>query len=226
VGTPRRPSRTPPTSTTRRRSASAVVAVLVLCLTGCSPDSEPLPTVSPAGPTTTLVTPTPFVTTIGRASPGITTVSQPTEKANWTFVVVRHANWRDDGSADPPLTEAGVLRARRLADLLYSYAGVATYATRFRRAKDTAHPTAELWQVPVTVYDKALRPADLINQIKQQHPTGAILIVGHSDTLPGIVGELCRCRIDPIPESDYANKYEVALRSDSTLIALQHDAGY
>jgi phosphohistidine phosphatase SixA len=229
--------RLPPRSTgsaVPRPFLIATIAVLVLGLTGCSllGSREPLATVSPPSPSTTLTTPSPIITTIGPPSPGATTIGRPsstpapTLQAQWTFVVVRHANWKDDGSDDPPLTEAGKLRARRLADLLFSYGGVATYATRFRRAKDTARPTAELWKVPVTTYDATVPPADLINQIKRQHPTGAILIVGHSDTLPGIIEELCRCQIDPIPDSDYATRYQIALRPDSTVISVQRDPGY
>jgi hypothetical protein len=245
---PRRPWRTPTTST-QRLGALAAVAVLILSLTSCGGDPEPVPTVSPpsGGPTTTVVLPSPSSTTVVLPSPSSTTVVLPSpssttvvlpnpssttivltpapNEVQWTFVVVRHANRADDG-AHAPLTEAGEMRARRLADLIFSYAGVATYATRFRTAQETARPTAVLWKVPVTTYDVALAPADLISQIKRQHPKGAILIVGHGDTVPGIVTELCRCRIGPIPASDYANKYEVTQRSDGSVLGIDHKAGY
>jgi broad specificity phosphatase PhoE len=168
--------------------------------------------------TTTVVLPTVTSTTIGPA---------PNGAAQWTFVVVRHANWRDDGSKDPPLTEAGEIRARRLADLIHAYPGVATYATRFRRARDTARPTAVLWEVPVTTYDIALAPAELVKQIKQQHPNGgAILIVGHSDTMPAIVAELCRCPTEPNPAIPYANRNEVDLGSDGSVLRVDHQSSY
>jgi phosphohistidine phosphatase SixA len=170
--------------------------------------------------TTTIGRPTPVTTTIATrpsSSPARTTTARAATL--WTFVVVRHANWVDDGSDDPPLTEAGEIRARRLADLLSSRAGVAVYATSHRRAQDTARPTAVVWDVHVTTYDGDLAPATLVSQIKQRHPAGLILIVGHSDTVPGIVGELCRCRVDPIPENDYANLFEVVLRSDGAVLS-------
>ena len=202
--------------------AIAVLILSLVSLTGCSPaDLEPIPTATPAGPPTTVVLPRPTSTTVG--SPAVSPA--PNGPAQWTFVVVRHAN-RAGGGTDPPLTEAGHIRARRLADLIYSYEGVAVYAPRFRRSQDTARPTAELWDVPVTTYDARLSPADLVNQIKQRHPRGAILIVGDSDTVPGIVSELCRCRIDPIPEDDYANRFEVTLRSDGTVLRVDHYTSY
>jgi hypothetical protein len=241
VGTPRRPWRTPTTSIALRLGAAATVAVVILSLTGCADDGGPVPSVSPpsGGPTTTVVLPRPSATTVVLPQPNATTVVLPQSSpattvtisspepnvAQWTFVVVRHANRADDG-ADPPLTEAGEIRARRLADLIFRYAGVATYATRFRTAQDTARPTAVLWKVPVTTYDVALPPGDLVSQIKRQHPKGAILIVGEGDTVPSIVTELCHCRIDPIPESDYANKWEITQRSDGSVLGIDHKAGY
>jgi phosphohistidine phosphatase SixA len=212
------------TSTPPPASAVASIAILILCLTACTPsDPTPLPTVS----TTPIVRPTPVITTIG-PTPVITTIAPPSSSPaatatvrptiQWTFVVVRHTNWVDDGSDDPPLTKAGEIRAGRLADLLSSQPGVAVYATRHRRVQDTARPTAVVWDLHVTTYDETLSPAALISRIKQQHPTGLILIVGHSDTVPGIVSELCRCRVDPIPENDYANLYEVVLRSDGAVL--------
>jgi phosphohistidine phosphatase SixA len=220
-----------------RLSALTAIGVLLASLTGCSTGNlEPSPTTTTAPTASPLITPSPIVTTIGGPGPGpgpeataigpTATTLAPNGEAQWTFIVVRHANWRDDGTDDGPLTEAGKLRALRLADLLYAYAGVATYATKFRRATGTARPTAELWKVPVTIYDGATPAPALVNQIKQQHPQGAILIVGHSDNLSLIVSELCRCRINAIPESDYAPRYEIALRSDSSVISVQEDAGY
>ena len=222
----------------------APIVVLILSLTGCiSAGPEPLPTVTPAGPSTTVVLPTATSTTtvVVPTATSTTTVVLPTATsttigpssipapnglAQWTFVVVRHANWRDDGSKDPPLTEAGEIRARRLADLIHAYPGVATYATRFRRAQDTAKPTAVLWEVPVTTYDIALAPAELVKQIKQQHPRGAILIVAHSDTMPAIVTELCRCPTEPNPEIPYANRNEVDVGSDGSVLRVDHQSSY
>ena len=209
---------------TPQPTAPAAIVVLILSLlslTACTAiDPGPSPTVPTAAPPTTVVLPGPTSTTVVVPN----TSPEPSGQAQWTFVVVRHANRA--GGADPPLTEAGHIRARRLADLIYDYPGVATYATRFRRTQHTARPTAELWDVPVTTYDDRLPPADLINQIKQRHPRGAILIVGDSDTVPGIVRELCRCRITPIPENDYANRYEVTQGSDGTVLRFDHYTSY
>ena len=214
---PRRPWRRPTRSPTPSLRALAALAVVILNFAGCAPDPTPSPTVSPTGPSTPAVQPTPITTTISgppssptsgpTRSPVPTSTSTPVPQGPaWTFVVVRHANRAGKGN-DPPLTEAGEIRARRLGDLLSTHAGVAVYATSFRRTQATARPTAVVWEVPITTYKAGLAPGALVAQIKQQHPRGEILIVGDSDTVPGIVGELCRCKVSPIPENDHANRY-------------------
>ena len=233
---PRRPWRTPTTTLTPPPRALAALAVLILSFTSCAPDPTPSPTVSPTvsptGPSTPPVSPTPITTTIGSPTTGPTSSPVPTSTSTpvpqgpaWTFVVVRHANRA--GGNDPPLTEAGEIRARRLGDQLSTHAGVAVYATNDRRTRATARPTAVVWEVPVSIYKAGLAPAALVAQIKQQHPRGEILIVGDSDTVPGIVGELCHCKVGPmIPENDYANRFIVVLSSDSSVLKMEHQIAY
>jgi len=145
-------------------------------------------------------------------------VSLPAPQAQWTFVIVRHAERAEDGTDDPALTEAGNDRARRLAERLASAAGVGVYATAYRRTQATATPTATAWNVPVTTYDGGVDAIRLIAEITQQHSSGTILIVGHANTVPAIVGQLCRCEVGPMEESDFDHVYEVALAADGSVV--------
>ena len=148
-------------------------------------------------------------------------VSIPAPQAQWTFVVVRHAERAEDGTDDPALTEAGADRARRLAERLASAAGVGVYATAYRRTQATATPTATAWNVPVTTYDGGIDATRLIDEITQQHSSGTILIVGHANTVPTIVGQLCRCEVGPMEESDFGHLYEVALAADGSVVRVE-----
>jgi len=148
-------------------------------------------------------------------------VGVPTPQAQWTFVVVRHAERAEDGTDDPALTEAGADRARRLAERLSSAAGVGVYATAYRRTQATATPTATAWNVPVTTYEGGIDATSLIDEITQQHSSGTILIVGHADTVPTIVGHLCRCEMGPMEESDFGHLYEVALAADGSVVRVE-----
>jgi broad specificity phosphatase PhoE len=147
--------------------------------------------------------------------------SESTGEARWVVTVVRHAERRDDGTDDPPLTDAGKERAARLADRLAPVPGAGVYATPYQRTQATAAPTATAWGVPVTIYDPSTSPQTLLEQVARDHPSGHILIVGHSDTVPGIVAALCTCPVDPIADSDFGNLYQVSLSADGSVIDYQ-----
>src|SRR5690606_26056671 len=129
-----------------------------------------------------------------------------------TFVVVRHAEKVDDGSRDPSLTDAGHARADDLARMLRSRDVVAVYATDFRMTRNTAAPTATIHDLSIISYD-AQAPAEAVaERLRRAHSDGTVLVVGHSNTVPGIVSALCGCEVAPIDESDYGNLFEVRIR--------------
>ena len=145
-------------------------------------------------------------------------VSIPAPQVQWSFVVVRHAERAEDGTDDPALTAAGADRARRLAERLASAAGVGVYATAYRRTQATATPTATAWNVPVTTYDGGIDATRLIAEITSQHSSGKIVIVGHANTVPAIVGQLCGCEVGLMEEDDFGHLYEVALAADGSVV--------
>lgn len=89
----------------------------------------------------------------------------------------------------------------------------AVYATEFKRTQQTGAPLAEAAGITVTVIRKADR-ADLLARVRAVGPGGRILIVGHSDTVPGIVQELSGMAVDGINENEFDNLYEVVFESD------------
>jgi broad specificity phosphatase PhoE len=147
-------------------------------------------------------------------------------EVQWTFTVVRHAERADDGTDNPPLTEAGVARASRLAQRLAGQHGVAVYASTFQRAQSTAKPTAATWGVPVTTYDPSGSVADLTAAVKKDHAGGAILIVGHGDTVPGIVAALCHCAVNPIDDTQFGNLYTVQISTANKILKVVQTLDY
>src|SRR5690606_4551980 len=136
-------------------------------------------------------------------------------------VVVRHAEKVDDGSRDPSLTDAGNARADALARMLRSRDVVAVYATDFRRTRNTAQPTAAIHDLSIISYD-AQAPAEAVaTRQRRAHASGTVLVVGHSNTVPGIVSALCGCEVAPIDESEYGNLFEVRIR-DGAAPAMTH----
>ena len=60
---------------------------------------------------------------------------------------------------------------------------------------------------------------------RQQHP-GAILIVGHGDTVPPLVGALCQCQVAPIADVDFGNLYEIGIAADDAVVKAEQTTDY
>lgn len=120
-----------------------------------------------------------------------------------TFVVVRHAEKADNDARDPPLSAAGRSRAHQLAERLHNERLVAAHATQYRRTRQTAMPVAAAHGLTVTAYDAAAPVHGFARTLLDAYTAGTVLVVGHSNTVPGIVAALCDCATDPMPEHEY-----------------------
>lgn len=130
------------------------------------------------------------------------------------FIVVRHAEKTDDGSRDPALNAKGLARAQALREALAGEPLRAAYATDFRRTRETAQPAAQAHGVEVETYDADQPAADFAAQLRQRHAGGAVLVVGHSNTVPGILAALCECEAPPLDETEYDRLSIVELAAD------------
>lgn len=131
-----------------------------------------------------------------------------------TFVVVRHAE-KTDNSKNPALSEQGRQRAHALAERLANERVIAAYATQYRRTAQTAQPTARDHALTISSYDARIPAAELATSLRRAYADGGeVLIVGHSDTVPGIVAALCECEVAPIDDGDYGNLYRIDSGTD------------
>ncbi|MEW6361461.1 MAG: SixA phosphatase family protein [Pyrinomonadaceae bacterium] len=119
---------------------------------------------------------------------GLLCVVPPAYGQKKLFILVRHAEKAEDAGNDPELTTAGSERARRLAKIIGKYRPGAVYSTAFRRTRSTAAPAASLRRLQVQTYD-AKKPEDLIRDLIGSK-TKRFLIVGHSNTIPGLANLL------------------------------------
>jgi broad specificity phosphatase PhoE len=105
-----------------------------------------------------------------------------------TLFLVRHAEKVSDGSADPDLTAAGTERADELAYILGHVDLDAIYSTPYSRTKQTVFPTAKQKSLEVKIYNPG--DPDFLRKVLRHHAGGTVLIVGHSNTIPGFANEL------------------------------------
>jgi len=97
--------------------------------------------------------------------------------------LVRHGEKAAAGK-DPDLTPLGQQRAHNIATTLHRAGIQAIFSTPTARTLQTAQPLAQQLKLPVQHYAADV-PAALVKRVKALH--GAVLVVGHSNTLPELV---------------------------------------
>jgi broad specificity phosphatase PhoE len=131
------------------------------------------------------------------------TISQPALAADTVFVM-RHLQKAD--GADPPLSAEGAANAQLLAGMLAKSGIKAIFATPTRRAIETAQPLAAKLAIPVTSYDPA-NPAELVSKVAAI--SGAVLIVGHSNTVPDLIARFGGKQLVSLSDQDYGTLFVV-----------------
>ena len=136
-------------------------------------------------------------------------------QATTTVIFVRHAEKAAIPADDPGLSAAGKQRAAELARQLVDadvVAGVdAIYATPFRRTEETAQPVATALGLPITSYEAA-NTETIMDEIVRTHKGQIILVVGHSNTVPEMIGNMGASKKVPgIDENEYDNLYVVSI---------------
>jgi broad specificity phosphatase PhoE len=85
---------------------------------------------------------------------------------------------------------------------------VAVFSTDTKRTRATAVRTAERYGLPVSLYPPTDYTA-LVQRVVEQR--GNVLIVGHSNTVPEIVGQLSGKAQPPMDESRYGDLFVIDL---------------
>jgi broad specificity phosphatase PhoE len=102
------------------------------------------------------------------------------------FFIVRHAE-KQPGDGDVDLTAAGKERAKELAAMMKTLRVSVVYSTDALRARQTAMPTAEAVQQKLRQYEFN---AEWVKKLPIDHKGKTVLIVGHSNTIHEIAGQL------------------------------------
>ncbi len=130
-------------------------------------------------------------------------------------ILVRHAE-KAAQADDPALSPDGAVRAIALRDALagFSLAGIIVSDTR--RTAQTAEPTAQLHQLtPIVAKTASGLPAhvaEIVQRIHELSGQGAVLVVGHSNTVPAIVKALGGTELDNLAECEFDALWVLDLR--------------
>ncbi len=124
--------------------------------------------------------------------------------------IVRHAE--KVSGPDPELSAAGKARARALANRLEAEGITRIFSTDTRRTRDTAAPLAARLGLDVEIYDPR-RDRELAALIRNSGET--VLVVGHSNTVGGLVALFGIAPGEPIDEAtEYDRLYVITLAGD------------
>lgn len=138
-----------------------------------------------------------------------------------TVFLIRHAEKADAPRQDPPLNEAGKARAQELA-WMFEGSGIKTIITsQFLRAKQTAEPLAKKLGLSVTPMAIAMSPAnpqqvseqsiaEIVRQVNEK-PGEAVLVIGHSNTVPEVIRTLGGDVVPTIDEKKFDDLFVVTV---------------
>lgn len=115
---------------------------------------------------------------------------------NYSAYLVRHAE--KEPGRDPALSPEGRVRASALAERLAEAGLEVIFSTDFARTRETAGPIALKLGLPVLYYDPR-NLEGLAEQIRTERRTA--LVVGHSNTTPGLAAALGGEAGGPITEA-------------------------
>lgn len=133
--------------------------------------------------------------------------------------VVRHAE-RADSSADSELSADGIKRSVALSRLLAGAGVTRIFATERKRTVQTAAPLGEAMRVTTSIV-QANDEASLVEMVRASKSTDRVLIVGHSNTVPSILGRLGVKESIAIPDNEFDNLFVVFPKPDGGAVLVR-----
>jgi len=160
------------------------------------------------------------------ASGCVLLASAEVASAQQAVILVRHAELSSAVVTDQKalgISEAGQARAQHLAQLFKDAGVAAIYVTDFERTIETAQPLAREIHKESTVVAKS-DPRELLERIRKDHAGETVLMVGHTDTIPGLLKALGHPADVKIDSKDFSNLFVVIPKGDGppTVLRLRY----
>jgi broad specificity phosphatase PhoE len=131
-------------------------------------------------------------------------------------VLVRHAEKASATDPDPSLSDAGRMRADALVAALANSPPSAIVVSARKRTAETAGPLATKLGLTPQVISLDGAPAMHVSAVAAavRQARGAVLVVGHSNTVPAIIKALGGPSLPDICDASYATLYVLQLARD------------
>ncbi|NKB52663.1 MAG: hypothetical protein GKR97_10615 [Rhizobiaceae bacterium] len=119
--------------------------------------------------------------------------------------LIRHAEKELSGN-DPSITEQGRARARAWAEVL-QYVGLdIVFTSDAKRTQQTGQIIADKLGLSLNSVNRT-DTADLTDTLSFDHEEDVVLVVGHAETIPGIIQNLGVSGSIEVSQSDFANLF-------------------
>jgi len=155
------------------------------------------------------------------------TASSAQMRGDKLVFIVRHAEKASATDPDPSLSETGKARAVALAGALRDAQVTDILVTPRKRTRETAALVADARQLTehvVPLSANATEHAAEVAAAVREARGNAVLVVGHSNTVPAIIAALGGPKMPDLCDAQYANLFIVRLptRGDASLIRTQY----
>lgn len=115
---------------------------------------------------------------------------------------------------DPDLTDDGEDRAQELVRVLKNVNLDAVYSTNYKRTRQTAQPLADDKNLSLNLYNDA----SVANAIMSNHEKGTVVVVGHSNTVPGLIEAFGgNAPYVLIPDKEFDNMFLLIVKKETQL---------
>jgi len=144
----------------------------------------------------------------------------PRRQQPTVVILVRHAekDRSNPTASNPDLTAEGQRRARDLARYIRGRRVRAIITTQLKRARQTAAPAAEAFHVTPEIYTATgdgERTGREMAELVRRHMGQAVLVVGHSNTIPATIEALGGPKVAEICDSAFSNLFILVIRPGS-----------
>ena len=133
------------------------------------------------------------------------------------FFLIRHAekDRSDLENKNPNLNEKGKLRALKWVEILYGINFDKIYSTNYNRTIQTVSPISKKLNIDVSIYSpSALSYKEFI----LKNYGNKVLVVGHSNTIPGFVNGLINEKVyEQINDLNNSNLYSVTICDEAVV---------
>jgi broad specificity phosphatase PhoE len=129
-------------------------------------------------------------------------------EAQEVIFLVRHTEQAGAGRTDPPLTETGKERAKRLAVILKDAGIDHIFITKWIRTVQTADPIAKSLEVHTEVYERD-DVDGFVARLRTEHAQDRVLIIAHSLYIAPLLKALGHPEAIKIAPLEYDNLFVV-----------------